>query len=109
MVAALLLGPISEALATRGVLMQAFSIGKHWGLLLFVGSVALATGVIAGIWPGIYSTSGQPAMILRGNFGFSESGKGLRTVLVGVQFVVSIALSPWRVFLPTPYVTLAVQ
>ena len=91
-VAALLLGPISEALLTRGVLMQAFTLNKHLGLLLFVGSVALATGVIAGIWPGIYSTSGQPAMILRGNFGLSESGKGLRTVLVGVQFVVSIAL-----------------
>ena len=97
-VAALLLGPISEALATRGVLMQAFSIGKHWGLLLFVGSVALATGVFAGIWPGIYSTSGQPAMILRGNFGLSESGKGLRTMLVGVQFVVSIALLVFVLF-----------
>jgi len=91
-VAALLLGPISEALATRGVLMQAFSIGKHWSLLLFVGTVAVATGIIAGIWPGIYSTSGQPAMILKGNYGLSASGKTLRSVLVGVQFVISTAL-----------------
>ena len=91
-VAALLLGPISEALATQGVLMQSFTLGKHWGLLVFVGTVALATGIIAGIWPGIYSTSGQPALILRGNYGLSQSGKTLRSVLVGVQFVVSIAL-----------------
>jgi len=91
-VAALLLGPVSDALLTRGVLMQEFSFGKHWGLLLFVGTVAVATGVIAGIWPGIYSTSGQPAMILKGNYGLSASGKTLRSVLVGVQFVISTAL-----------------
>ena len=91
-VAALLLGPISDMLATQGVLMQAFTLSKNWGLLVFVGTVALATGIIAGIWPGIYSTSGQPALILRGNYGLSQSGKTLRSVLVGVQFVVSIAL-----------------
>ncbi len=91
-VAALLLGPVSDALLSRGVLMQSFAIGKHWDLMLFVGTVAVATGIIAGIWPGIYSTSGQPAMILRGNYGLSASGKNLRTILVGVQFVISTAL-----------------
>ena len=91
-VATLLLGPVSDALLTRGVLMESFSISKHWGLLLFVGTVALATGIIAGIWPGIYSTSGQPAMILRGNYGLSASGKNFRAILVGIQFVISTAL-----------------
>lgn len=90
--AALLLGPVSDLLVTRGVLMQSFSFGRHGGLLLFVGIVAAATGIIAGIWPGIYSTAGQPAMILRGNYGLSSSGKTLRTLLVGVQFVISTAL-----------------
>ena len=91
-VASLLLGPVSDALLTGGVLMQSFTFGKHWGLLLFVGTVAVATGIISGIWPGIYSTSGQPAMILRGNYGLSASGKNLRTILVGVQLVISTAL-----------------
>lgn len=90
--AASLLWPASDALLSQGVLMQSFTFGRHWGLLLFVGTVALATGLIAGIWPGIYSTSGQPAMIFRGNYGLSTSGKNLRTVLVGVQFVISTAL-----------------
>ena len=31
-------------------------------------------------------------MILRGNYGLSASGKNLRTILVGVQFVISTAL-----------------
>ena len=91
-VAALLLGPVSDALLTRGVLMQSFSFGKHLGLLLFVGTVAVATGIIAGIWQGIYSTSRQTAMILKGNYGLSESGKTLRSVLVAFQFVISTAL-----------------
>ena len=91
-VSALLLIPASETLATEGVLMQAFSISLHWDLLLGVGILALVTGVIAGIWPGIYSTSGNPAMVIRGNYGLSESGRNLRTSLVGLQFVMSIAL-----------------
>ena len=90
--ASLLLGPVSDLLVTRGMLMQSFSFGLHGGLLLFVGIVAAATGIIAGIWPGIYSTAGQPAMILRGNYGLSASGKTLRTLLVGAQFVISTAL-----------------
>ncbi len=97
--AVLLTGPVSEALLSRGVLMQAFTFAKHWGLLLFIGSIALATGILAGIWPGIYSTSGQPAMILRGNYGLSRSGRNLRAILVGVQFVVSIALLIFVLFL----------
>jgi len=91
-VAALLLGPVSDALLIRDVLKQSFSLGKHGGLLLFVGMVAIATGIIAGIWPGIYSTAGQPALVLKGNYGLSASGKKLRSILVGVQFVISTAL-----------------
>ena len=90
--AILLLGPVSEALATQGILMQSFVPGRHWELLVFVGTVVLVSGLLAGIWPGRYATSGQPAMVLRGNYGLSESGKALRTVLVGVQSVVSVAL-----------------
>ena len=97
--AALLLGPVSRILVTRGVMMQDFSWSAHSALLFFVGSMALATGVVAGILPGIYSTSGQPAMILRGNFGLSASGKNLRTVLVGAQFVISIALLVFVLFI----------
>ena len=90
--AALLLGPVSEVLVTQGILMQAFTPGKHGGLLVFVGGVVIVSGLVAGLWPGIYATSGQPALVLRGNYGLSASGKGLRTVLVGVQSVVSVAL-----------------
>ena len=98
-IAALLIGPVSEILMTKGILMQSFSLAEHWDLLVFVGTVAIATGLVAGIWPGIYSTSGQPAMILRGRYGLSSSGRTLRTFLVGFQFVVSIALLVFVLYL----------
>lgn len=37
-------------------------------------------------------TSFPPAVVLKGSFGLSSSGKKLRTALIGFQFVVSIVL-----------------
>ena len=37
-------------------------------------------------------TSFQPAMVLKGNFGLSPTGKRMRNVLVGIQYVASFAL-----------------
>ncbi len=91
-VVALLLRPVSRELVTQGVMMQAFSMENHSFLLLSVGVIALLTGWVAGIWPAVYSTSGEPALTLKGKFGLSQSGKTFRTVLVGIQFIVSIAL-----------------
>lgn len=54
--------------------------------------VALALGVLAGIYPAYYITSFPPALVLKGNFGLSPVGKRMRTALIGVQYVVSIAL-----------------
>ena len=90
--AALLLKPISQSLQAHNVLMQSFELSKHWWMLLLIGVAALITGIAAGIWPSIYSTQGQPALILRGKFGLSASGRNLRAVLVGIQFVISTAL-----------------
>lgn len=97
--ALMLLGPLSAALFKQGLLPVGFSFAAHWELVFFSAAVALMTAVLAGIWPGRYSTSGQPALILKGSFGLSESGKTLRSVLVAVQFIVSIALLVFVFFL----------
>jgi putative ABC transport system permease protein len=56
------------------------------------GTFFLLIGLIAGIYPAYYMTSFPPALVLKGNFGLSPKGKGLRTALIGFQFVVSIGL-----------------
>lgn len=52
----------------------------------------MLTAVTAGFFPALYSTSFPPAMVLKGSFSMSVSGRRLRSVLVGFQFVISLVL-----------------
>lgn len=54
--------------------------------------VGLAMALIASLWPSYYITSFAPAMVVKGSFGSSKSGRRLRLALLGVQFVISTAL-----------------
>lgn len=61
-------------------------------VVILSGVIALITGIVAGLYPSYYVTSFSPALVLKGSFGLSPTGKKLRTILIGVQFVVSIVL-----------------
>lgn len=61
--------------------------------LIFLGlGVAVLTALIAGIFPARYSTSFNPAIVLKGSFSLSATGRAMRTVLVGFQYVISFIL-----------------
>ncbi|WP_297900847.1 ABC transporter permease [uncultured Parabacteroides sp.] len=62
------------------------------GLVGGLAALSVVIGFIAGIYPSWYMTSFPPAVVLKGSFGLSSSGKKLRTALIGFQFVVSIVL-----------------
>lgn len=55
-------------------------------------AIALLGAVLSSIYPALYITSFQPAMVLKGSFSSSVAGRNLRNVLIGVQFTISIAL-----------------
>lgn len=55
-------------------------------------SVTLLTGVVAGIYPAFYILRFSPATILSQQKQFSIGGKGLRGLLVIIQFVFSIVI-----------------
>lgn len=61
-------------------------------LLGLVLGISVPLGVVAGLYPAWYMTSFQPALVLKGSFGLSASGRKLRTVLIGFQYIVSIGL-----------------
>ena len=61
--------------------------------LIFIGlGVAVVISLIAGIFPARYSTSFNPALVLKGSFALSAKGRAMRTVLVGFQYVISFIL-----------------
>ena len=68
------------------------AIVNNLPVILLTGVVALFTGIVAGLYPSWYVTSFPPALVLKGSYGLSPSGRKLRTVLIGIQFVVSILL-----------------
>src|ERR1700741_716791 len=84
--------------------MLAKPIGFHylqdWPLLLAVLGMAVLAGLLAGIYPALVLSGFRPASSLRTNAG-GQSGSGLpRSILVVMQFAVSIGLgiAVWVVF-----------
>ncbi len=68
------------------------SFSTYSGVIWLGLAVALGVGVLAGIYPAVYTTSFPPALVLKGSFGMSPKGRKLRTALIGFQFVVSLGL-----------------
>lgn len=61
-------------------------------VILIGAVVALVSSLAAGLFPAVYSTSFQPALVLKGSFSLSPKGRMLRSVLVGFQFIASFVL-----------------
>lgn len=61
---------------------------------VFIATIAIAIigAVLGSLYPAIYITSFQPALVLKGTFGSSTSGRTLRNILIGTQFTISMAL-----------------
>lgn len=53
---------------------------------------AFAMALAASLYPAWYITSFAPALVVKGSFGGTRSGRRLRTLLLGVQFFISIGL-----------------
>ena len=61
-------------------------------ILVLTVAVAIAGAALSSIYPAFYITSFQPALVLKGSFGTSRSGRALRNLLIGIQFTISLAL-----------------
>ncbi len=68
------------------------SIKDNLSSILLCGGISIIVGSLVGIYPAFYMTSFPPVMALKGSFALSPSGKKLRMILIGFQFVVSIGL-----------------
>ena len=68
------------------------SLSAHPLLAVVTLGIAIAAGLLAGIYPAVYATSIEPAIALKGSFGLGKSGRTLRTGLLCMQFAVAYTL-----------------
>jgi putative ABC transport system permease protein len=66
---------------------------RDWPLLLAIVAVAVAAGLVSGIYPALVLSGFRPIAALRGGSAGQAGWGGLRTLLVLLQFTVSIALA----------------
>ena len=84
-----LLMPAFDTFLTRPI---TFGLVSDWGLTLAVVMIAVAAGLFGGVYPALILSGFRPAATLgTSNSGMSGSGL-LRTVLVVLQFAISIGL-----------------
>lgn len=61
-------------------------------ILILTLTIALFIALAGSVYPSFYITSFPAAMVLKGSFSASKSGKRLRTLLIGLQFTISMGL-----------------
>ena len=99
----------SVATAIMGFVLAAFAISfllsnvgglfgveihshTNWVPWLFLVSLGIVAGVIAGLYPSFFLSGFEPGKVLKGKFRARVSGFSLREVLVLVQFCISACL-----------------
>jgi len=65
---------------------------QDWPLSLLILAIAIAAGLIGGIYPALVLSGFRPASVLRANQSGNPGSGALRSVLVVLQFAVSIGL-----------------
>ena len=74
------------------ILGSPVGVRENLGVSALTLAVALATAVGGSVYPALYITSFQPALVLKGSFSGSAAGRRLRNILIGFQFAISMAL-----------------
>jgi putative ABC transport system permease protein len=81
--------PLFNRIVSRNLDIQYFD---NWIFILFIFSIALISGFLAGIYPAFYLSRFKPVKVLKGNSQSSGRNNLFRKVLVILQFVISTML-----------------
>lgn len=68
------------------------ALSQNLEVVGLVAVVAFVMALAASLYPAWYITSFAPALVVKGSFGGTRSGRRLRMLLLGVQFFISIGL-----------------
>ena len=78
--------PLSEYISAS------VSLRENWDLVLAMILFLMAFAFLISLYPAFYITKFNPAIVMKGSFHATKSGKVLRYSLVGIQYVISISL-----------------
>ena len=78
--------PLSEYISTS------VALRNNWELALTMIVFLMIFAAIVSLYPAFYITKFNPALVMKGSFQATKSGKILRYSLVGIQYVISISL-----------------
>ena len=95
-VACLLALALCQALSMLPAVNKLFdgniALSAHPGITLAMLAIAIGIGILSGIYPALFVTSFQTATAIKGRFGLTTKGIGLRTMLIGLQLVITMFL-----------------
>ena len=84
--------PLKEYISTS------VAINENWVLAGAIAGGVILLGVVVSLYPAWYITKFSPALVIKGNFAASRSGRLLRYTLVGIQYIISITLIICSIF-----------
>ena len=67
-------------------------ISDNIGVLAVMGAIMLIIAAFSALYPAVYSTKANTSMAVKAGFAQSKAGRTFRSVLVGMQFTVSMIL-----------------
>ena len=68
------------------MLTQPVSLSGNLGIVLLTLMLSLVVGVVVSLYPARMVTAVSPDVALKGSYGFSKTGRRLRTLFIGLQF-----------------------
>ena len=68
------------------MLTQPVSLSGNLGIVLLTLMLSLVVGVVVSLYPARMVTAVSPDVALKGSYGFSKTGRRLRTIFIGLQF-----------------------
>ena len=78
---------------------MSLSFKDNMAIVAITLAVGVVMALVASLYPAWYITSFSPAMVVKGGFAGSKSGKLLRSILLGVQFFCSAGLIIFTAFM----------